>query len=117
MAYCVNGIDVIQRPLGSPDSPSARYEGLKPETVTLEAGFQKSPDHRAFRARTIFDRDIGIPLRDGTVIRGDVLRPAESQAPVPALVAWSPYGKSGTGTTTSMCLIFYSLSIEQVFSR
>ena len=99
MAYRVNGIEVFQRPLSSPDLPSARYDGLNPTTKTLPAGFQKSPDHRAFRASTIFERDIEIPLRDGTIIRGDVFRPAESEIRVPALVAWSPYGKSGTGKT------------------
>jgi predicted acyl esterase len=97
MAYSVSGIDVAQGPVTSPDAPSARYDGLKPTTTTLPAGFQKSPAHRAFRASTIYERDIEIPLRDGTIIRGDVFRPADAAHPVPALVAWSPYGKSGTG--------------------
>ncbi len=99
MAYRVKDIEVLQGPISSPDSASARYDGLKPTTITLAAGFQKAPGHRAFRASTIFEQDIEIPLRDGIIIRGDVFRPADTQEPGPALVAWSPYGKSGTGKT------------------
>ncbi|KIW74044.1 hypothetical protein PV04_02112 [Phialophora macrospora] len=66
-----------------------------PQTINIT-----EPTRFAF----VYDaRDIEIPLRDGTIIRGDVFRPAETENPVPALVAWSPYGKSGTG--------FFSLDI------
>src|ERR1700709_437619 len=99
MAYRVNSIGVLQGPLSSPDSLSARYDGLKTTTITLAGGFQKSPAYRAFRTSTVFERDIEIPLRDGTIIRGDVFRPAESQAPVPPLVALSPGGQGAAGRT------------------
>ncbi|OCL02189.1 alpha/beta-hydrolase [Glonium stellatum] len=97
MTYCVADIDVLQCSPVSTDSPSARYEGLKLGITTLPAGFQKSPAHQPFRASTIYERDIEIPLRDGTVIRADVFRPEDSRDKVPALVSWSPYGKSGSG--------------------
>lgn len=97
MAYQVASFDVLQRATVSPESPVSRYDGLKPEIVNLQADFQKTPEHRAFRASTIFERDIEVPLRDGTKLRADIFRPADSASNVPALVAWSPYGKSGTG--------------------
>lgn len=37
-------------------------------------------------------RDVSIPLRDGTRIYADIFRPAD-ETPVPALLAWGPYGK------------------------
>lgn len=47
---------------------------------------------RAEEAGMVVDRDVAIPLRDGVRIYADVLRPT-GEEPVPALLAWSPYGK------------------------
>lgn len=98
MAQFIDDIPVLQAPLTSIRAPDAQYNGLNPATRILHAGFQKTPSHRPFRAATVFEQDIEIPLRDEAVIRTDVFRPADVNDPVPALVVWSPYGKSGTGT-------------------
>ncbi|KAK1982483.1 Alpha/Beta hydrolase protein [Colletotrichum cereale] len=97
MGHRVRDVKVIQRDAPSPDLPEANYPGISPGIVQLPCGYQKTPDHRAFRTDTVFERDITIPLRDGTILRGDVFRPANTVEPVPILLAWSPYGKSGTG--------------------
>lgn len=89
-------IEVAKRSLHPSDSPLANWEGLRPGTTTLEPKHVNQPGRRAFDVATVFDRDVIIPLRDGHTLRADVFRPAES-ARVPALVAWSPYGKSGSG--------------------
>jgi hypothetical protein len=39
-----------------------------------------------------YERDVAVVLRDGTTIYTDVYRP-EGATDVPAIVAWSPYGK------------------------
>ena len=39
-----------------------------------------------------FDRDVAVTLRDGTIIYIDIYQP-EGATKVPAIVAWSPYGK------------------------
>jgi uncharacterized protein len=39
------------------------------------------------------ERDVAVSLRDGVVIYVDVFRPV-GDTPVPAIVAWTPYGKS-----------------------
>ncbi|KAJ5711468.1 hypothetical protein N7488_005624 [Penicillium malachiteum] len=57
----------------------------------------KSPQHRAFAAETIFERDVEIPMTDGVMLRGDVFRPSDITCKVPAIIAWSPYGKTGAG--------------------
>ncbi|KPI42094.1 uncharacterized protein AB675_5452 [Cyphellophora attinorum] len=97
MVFRVGNIDVLQKPTTPTTEPIAKYDGLKPSVTELPAGFQKTAGHRAFRAKTIFEKDIAVPLRDGATIRADVFRPADVVHKVPALVAWSPYGKSGTG--------------------
>lgn len=69
----------------------------------LPKGWQREPGRRALPEAIIWER-ILIPLRDGTKLRGDVFRPARLQGtPVPALLPWSPYGKTGTGS----CLISF----------
>ncbi|KUL84934.1 hypothetical protein ZTR_07835 [Talaromyces verruculosus] len=44
----------------------------------------------------ILEGDQCLQLRDGTKIYADIYRPAEGE-PVPAIVVWGPYGKSGSG--------------------
>ena len=40
----------------------------------------------------IIERDVAVPMRDGVKIYIDVMRP-EGNEKVPALIAWSAYGK------------------------
>jgi len=49
----------------------------------------------AFAARTnaeLFDKDVAVPMRDGIVLRADILRPA-ANGRFPVLVYRTPYGK------------------------
>lgn len=46
----------------------------------------------------IWEMDLKVPLRDGVQLLADVFRPVSSDdTPVPAIMPWSPYGKTGTG--------------------
>ncbi|MCL3997005.1 CocE/NonD family hydrolase [Streptomyces lavenduligriseus] len=46
------------------------------------------------------DRDVEIPVRDGSVLYADVHRPADpGAAPLPVLISWGPYGKHGGRST------------------
>lgn len=96
MARNNRNLEVLLRSTTPCEAPHAKYPGLNPGSTTLPKGFQKEPGLRAFEAATVFDRDIEIPLRDGIKIRADVFRPVDGPK-VPALLAWSPYGKSGAG--------------------
>lgn len=52
--------------------------------------------------RIVYDRDVAVQLRDGTTIYTDVYRP-EGATGLPAIVAWSPYGKrAGYATARPM---------------
>ncbi|OQU98957.1 hypothetical protein CLAIMM_04666 [Cladophialophora immunda] len=66
-------------------------------TVTLPARW-KRPGRLPLREALIWNKDIPVKLRDGVTIYVDVFRPASKEnEPLPALVPWSPYGKTGTG--------------------
>ncbi|KAK5052760.1 hypothetical protein LTR84_002626 [Exophiala bonariae] len=96
MAFKVGSIEVIQTPL-RPCEDDPNYDNPDPSRTLLSKGHRKNPVYAAFQADTIFEKDVQIPLRDGSQIRADIFRPADEGHKVPALVAWSPYGKSGRG--------------------
>lgn len=81
------------------EHPQYTYDGFQPGVMILEKGHTRSPGRRAFAAETVFERDVSITMRDGIKIYTDVFRPAglEPGVRVPAILPWSPYGKSGTG--------------------
>jgi predicted acyl esterase len=94
--YCIGSVPVLETDATPPTDPGARYEGLNPRTRVLPVGYKREPDCRAWETETVFEQDIPICLRDGIIIRADVFRPANTST-VPAIVHYSPYGKSGTG--------------------
>jgi putative CocE/NonD family hydrolase len=96
MPQTVAGIEVQLTSLAPSKEIHGEIPAPQPSTTTLPAGHRKSPGFRALPTPITFDRDIEIPLRDGVRLRADVFRPA-SDSKVPALVAWGPYGKTGSG--------------------
>ncbi|KAF2871290.1 Alpha/Beta hydrolase protein [Massariosphaeria phaeospora] len=101
--YTVGAIHVLHTPSSGLDDPRSNYDGIDSCTINLPVGHKKEPDCRPFQVETVFEKDIEIPMRDGTVLRGDVFRPA-SKSNLPAIMMFSPYGKSGTG--------FFDLNIQ-----
>jgi uncharacterized protein len=82
----------------APEHPLFNYQGFHPGSTVLKAGHVRSPGYRAFPTDVIFDRDVAIQARDGIKLYADIFRPTDSeQKPVPAIIPWSPYGKTGTG--------------------
>jgi uncharacterized protein len=89
---------IIGKTVPAPESKTFNYPGFRPGSQVLRAGYVRQPGRRPFGVDTVFDRDVAIVVRDGARLFTDIFRPANSDAkPVPALLAWSPYGKSGTG--------------------
>ncbi|KAF9871027.1 acylase and diesterase protein [Colletotrichum karsti] len=69
-----------------------------PEKRTIAKGWVKEDGRKAFLVDTVWEKDVHIPLRDGVELLADVFRPLTSDSnPVPAIMPWSPYGKTGTG--------------------
>ena len=104
MSLKVGNIDVSHTDITPPEAPESFYNGFKPSTQTLPKGHKRFERSRQFSVDTIYDRDIEISMRDGVILRADVFRPADSKEKVPAILAWSPYGKSGTGND-NRCLV------------
>ena len=71
------GFEYIWRPGVNPAERG--YPGFAPKTQSIKPGI-------------LVDRDMSVPMRDGVKLYVDVYRPDAGQK-VPALVAWSPYGK------------------------
>ncbi|MCU6763653.1 Cocaine esterase [uncultured Roseburia sp.] len=72
--------------------PKEQHPGVKRETVFLKKGSRITKESKPLACDMILEKDLPVELRDGTVIFTDVIRPAGKEA-VPAVVAYSPYGK------------------------
>jgi hypothetical protein len=87
----------LLRDVFPPEAPDSFYAGFNPSVQVLPKGHKRYPRSRPFPVATIYERDVEIPMRDGTKLRADIFRP-EDTGSVPAILPWSPYGKTGTGT-------------------
>ena len=64
-----------------------------PGTRVLPKGYQLDDRFKPLACDIIFEKDVPVKLRDGVTIYTDIFRPATDEK-VPAIIAWSPYGKS-----------------------
>ena len=77
------------------DSVWTDYEPNK--RVNLPRGWRREGRLRLREAITL-DKDVPVEMRDKAKLCVDILRPTSRENErLPALVAWSPYGKTGTG--------------------
>ena len=81
-----------------------------PATRTLKAGARLAPHFQALTVDIVFDKDVAVTLRDGTVTYVDVFRPVGTER-VPVIVAFSPYGK-GQGTSQSAMGVFALVGLD-----
>jgi predicted acyl esterase len=79
------------------DAPIGRYPGFHSRTEVLKAGSVQAKGGCPLTVDLICERDVAVLLRDGVTIYADVFRPAAVSHPIPAIVAWSPYGKGNGG--------------------
>lgn len=71
----------------------AGYRGFHPDRITtLKEGHVKQPGYEACRLDIVMEEGRATPMRDGVKLYADVHRPAHTEK-VPAILAWSPYGK------------------------
>ena len=71
------------------------YQGLNPRTETLPKGWNGF-NSRALSEDMIVQHDVAIKVRDGCTLYCDIYRPVTDEK-VPAIVAWSPFGKKHNG--------------------
>jgi predicted acyl esterase len=89
-------VEVAFRKARPKTDPVGRYPGFSPGSEILPAGTVVKSGYRPLTCDILWERDVAVALRDGTVIYTDVFLPAGG-ASLPAIVAWSPYGKGGGG--------------------
>lgn len=73
--------------------PEGNYNGFHPSVTVLPAGYQDEKGDVALSCDIVWERDDKVVLRDGTAIYTDIYRPVTEEK-VPAVISWSPYGKS-----------------------
>lgn len=59
-----------------------------------------------------FIKDLEVPMRDGVKILTDVYLPADTDEQLPAIIAWSPYGKN-SGNAVRFKNLFGLLGLDQ----
>lgn len=89
-------IKVIYKKNQPVESRKSNYPGFKRETVVLPKGYKSGKKAAPLECTIVFERDIPVHLRDGTIVYTDIF-PPETSKKVPAIVAWSPCGKNGSG--------------------
>ncbi|VUC23932.1 unnamed protein product [Clonostachys rosea] len=91
-AFNVDSAKILLRDVVTPQHP------LATQTLILPKGHQKRQECRPLPSSIVLERDQALALRDGTKIFADIYRPeTDENTQVPAIVMWSPYGKSSTG--------------------
>lgn len=86
-----------------------------PSTQVLPQGWKREEGRPGLREALIWDKDVPITLRDGTVLRADIFRAeARKDDPLPALISWSPYGKTGAGENLTTMFPFLGVGKESL---
>lgn len=96
------------KPLPVDQHPRYKPYGIKfnpNQHAILKKGHEKEPGRKKILVDTFAEGDTPIPMRDGLHVYADIYRPVTSaETPVPAVICWSPYGKS-------------SISLDMLFHR
>ncbi|CBQ69125.1 conserved hypothetical protein [Sporisorium reilianum SRZ2] len=97
-------VQTYYKPIQPPKVGENGYAGFHPGKVeTLPKGWKMYDDSRPLPCDIIVEHDVGIQVRDGCTLYCDVYRPATTESiktdedRVPAILAWSPYGKKYSG--------------------
>ncbi len=74
-------------------TPIEEYEKLPEDEKKLHKPYPF--DQRTYEVMpgVICEQDVAVPMRDGVVLYADIFRPADDTVKVPAILAWSNYGK------------------------
>ena len=91
------------------------YEGTlydwKPGQHILKKDFSVRDIFHPLTHDILFEKDIKVPMRDGVKLMVDVFRPVDSKEKIPAVIAWSPYGKT-SGSSARYENLFNFLGLD-----
>lgn len=91
-------VQIALTPIDLPSVGRNNYQEFKPREEILPKGWN-GYNSRALPCDVHVSHDVGIKVRDGCTLYCDIYRPTNNDKPVPAIVAWSPYGKKFNGIT------------------
>ncbi|KAE8360997.1 alpha/beta-hydrolase [Aspergillus caelatus] len=95
----VEMVTPLWRPTLAPEKGDEGYEKPRRETKILAEGWRLTDAHAPFQVETVWEKNVPVTMRDGCQIFIDIFRPNKTTGgKVPALLAWSPYGKSACHT-------------------
>lgn len=89
-------VQVALQPIDKPSIGRNNYQGFNPGKEVLPKGWN-GYNSRPLSCDISVSHDVGIKVRDGATLYCDIYCPADTTHPVPAIVAWSPYGKKFNG--------------------
>ncbi|KAL4874494.1 alpha/beta-hydrolase [Aspergillus karnatakaensis] len=91
-------------PINPPQIGEKGYVGFKPRKEILPAGWSQTVnghETRPLPTDILVEHDFAVKVRDGVTLYMDIYRPpssdSEGNTRVPAIVAWSPFGKKYNG--------------------
>lgn len=73
--------------------PMKEFQKLSEEEKKLHKPYPFCQRSYEVRPGIICEQDVAVPMRDGVVLYADIFRPADGSVKVPAVLAWSNYGK------------------------
>lgn len=78
------------------NDPAGNYNGFNPSVTVLPIGYCHKEGYKKLECPIVWERDQAVVLRDGVTIYTDIFRP-QTDEKIPAVISWSPYGKSNIG--------------------
>ncbi|PWY97393.1 alpha/beta-hydrolase [Testicularia cyperi] len=93
-------VQTYYKPIKHPQVGENGYQGFNPRKETLPKGWTMYEDSRPLPCDLIVEHDVEVRVRDGCKLYCDIYRPADAEQrnePIPAIMAWSPYGKKYSG--------------------
>lgn len=87
---------------------------FEPKEIILVKGTQLAPQFKPLEHDIKLLKDVAVKMRDGVTIYTDIYLPLSDEK-VPALIAWSPYGKSA-GTAPRYINLFNMLGMGNAWS-
>ncbi|WP_286254200.1 CocE/NonD family hydrolase [Streptomyces graminofaciens] len=90
------GVEVLYRSANSPENlpPEEAQTPFQPGTTVFPKGSVNDEGALPLPVDIRLDRDVAIPLTDGTTLFGDIYRPTTDEK-VPVILVWTPYTKNG----------------------
>ncbi|PYH93551.1 alpha/beta-hydrolase [Aspergillus ellipticus CBS 707.79] len=91
-------VPISTRPIDKPSVGRNNYQPFGFREEVLPKGWSQDGS-RPLPCDIHASHDVAIQVRDGCTLYCDIYRPSETSRPVPAILAWSPFGKKFNGIT------------------